>query len=143
MDYTFSAPKRPVNRVFIHCSDSDNPAHDDVRVIREWHTRDNGWSDVGYHLFITKAGTVQTGRSLEKVPAAQAGHNEGSIAVCLSGRDRFTEAQFAALRALCEQIHGQLPLSTFHGHREVTPYKTCPNFDYRAVVGLNARGELV
>jgi hypothetical protein len=37
MNYAFKAPKRPVSRVFIHCSASDNPDHDKVSVIRDWH----------------------------------------------------------------------------------------------------------
>lgn len=148
MTYQFLAPKRDVNRVFIHCSASDNPAHDDISVIRRWHTspdtrdRSKPWKDVGYHLFIQKDGTIQEGRDMEEIPAAQAGANRGTIAVCLAGLALFTEEQFDALRELCEQIHEQLPLVTFHGHREVNPKKSCPHFDYRKVLGLDAKGRL-
>ena len=31
---------------------------------------------------------------------------------------------------------------TFHGHREVNPHKTCPVYDYRAILGLDAVGRL-
>jgi len=143
--YVFAKPRRPITRVFLHCSASDNPAHDDVAVIRRWHVADNGWADVGYHLFVQKSGAVQAGRSLELTPAAQEGHNTGTIAICLAGlaAPRFTKAQFTTLGRLCVDIDAAYRgLVTFHGHHEVNPYKTCPVYDYRAILGLDAAGRL-
>lgn len=141
----FKAPARPVNRVFLHCSASDNPAHDDVSVIRQWHTSPpNNWADVGYHFFIKKDGTVQPGRDLERIPAAQAPHNLGTIAMCAHGlaKENFTDVQLAAVKDLCEAINrayeGRV---TFHGHCEVAN-KACPVFDYRALLGLDDRGRM-
>lgn len=143
MSVRFAAPRRPVGRVFLHCSASDSPAHDNLRTIELWHTR-RGFSGCGYHYFVRKDGTLERGRDLERDPAAQAGHNRGTIAVCLHGLagDRFTEHQFATLRALCQSIHEQLPLATFHGHCEVSA-KSCPVFPYRAVLNLDARGRML
>lgn len=137
----FKAPRRRVDRVFIHCSASDNPKHDDVSIMDAWH-KARGWSGVGYHYFIKKDGTVQDGRSLEKTPAAQAGHNTGTIAICLHGldEDKFTDEQFNALKQLCREIDQQLKV-TFHGHREVAA-KACPVFDYKKVLDLDPRGNL-
>lgn len=141
----FTAPKRPVTRVFLHCSASDNPAHDDVSVMRQWHmSPPNNWADVGYHFFIKKDGTVQPGRDLEMTPAAQAPHNTATIAICAHGLliDKFTDVQLAAVKGLCEAINraydGKV---TFHGHREVAN-KTCPVFDYKALLGLDDRGRM-
>jgi N-acetylmuramoyl-L-alanine amidase len=108
MTYTFKAPRRDVNRVFIHCSASDRPEDDDVSVIRKWHTtpdrRDPSkpWRDVGYHYYVRKDGTLQLGRNIEVVPSAQAGHNAHSIAICLGGlrEEKFTQAQFDTLKTL-------------------------------------------
>lgn len=136
----FTAPVRNVSRVFIHCSDSPHKAHDNISVIRLWHVNERGFSDVGYHYFIKFDGTIQSGRNIEAIPAAQAGHNAHTIAICLAGRDVFTEEQFDALRALCETIHREIPKATFHGHREVSTGKTCPNFDVKTVLGLDAKG---
>lgn len=139
----FVKPHRPVNRVFVHCSASDNPEHDDVSVIREWH-RERHFNDVGYHYFITSAGILQEGRSLEEVPAAQAPHNKGTIAICLHGltKEKFTEAQFDTLRELCTQIKGAYGGQvTFHGHREVAA-KECPVFDYKTVLNLDTVGRM-
>ena len=103
----FEKPDRDVERVYLHCSASDRPAHDDVAVMREWHLA-RGWSDVGYHVFIKKDGEVQNGRSLEATPAAQGGHNTGTIAICLHGLavENFTEAQYRKQRQLLELTDG-------------------------------------
>jgi N-acetylmuramoyl-L-alanine amidase len=137
-------PRRPISRVFLHCSASDNPKHDNIATMTAWHLA-RGFATIGYHFFITKAGLILNGRSLESDPAAQAGHNKGSIAVCLHGLDvaAFTEAQFFALRRLClaiEAVHGVGRLS-YHGHREVAA-KACPVFDYKTVLKLDKFGRL-
>jgi hypothetical protein len=136
-------PTRRVDTVFIHCSASDNPGHDDITVVRRWHI-DRGFKDIGYHFFIRASGEVQDGRSLEDTPAAQAGHNTGSIAICLHGKTlgKFTPAQFNALRDLCHDIQRlyATPLR-FRGHREVAA-KSCPVFDYKQVLGLDEKGFL-
>lgn len=139
--YRFQKPTRPVARVFIHCSASDNPDHDNVATMEAWHLA-NGWSGVGYHLFCRKSGQGELGRSLEKIPAAQGGHNRGSIAICLHGlsEDKFTDAQKAWLVDVCAQINQAYNGAvTFHGHCEVAA-KTCPVFDYREVLGLDEHG---
>lgn len=139
---TFRPPTREIDRVFLHCSASDVPAHDDVSVMRDWHVNGNGWSDVGYHYFIRKDGTVQEGRSVEKTPAAQQGHNRGTIAICCHGLKvhNFTPAQYASVVELCGQINrvynGEV---TFHGHCEVSS-KTCPVYPYKEVLGLDEDG---
>ena len=142
-DFTFEKPSRTVDRVFIHCSDSDWKHHDDISVIKKWHVEDNGWNDVGYHYFIKRNGTIQKGRDLEITPSSQKGHNNKTISICLHGRERFTKRQFESLRKLCSEIQqlykGKV---TFHGHREVTDEKTCPNFDYVKVLNLDKHGRM-
>ena len=140
----FTKPKRHVNRVFIHCSASDNPEHDDVAVMRRWHLA-RGWLDVGYHYFIRKDGICQVGRDIERTPAAQSGNNTGTIAICLHGLDinKFTAAQLNMLKRLCviiENSYGSKVL-TYHGHREVAN-KACPVFDYKKVLRLDSVGYL-
>lgn len=139
----FTKPNRAVDRVFLHCSASDNPSHDNVATMRKWH-KARGWKDVGYHLFIRKSGQLENGRSLETTPAAQAGNNMGTIAICLHGldEDKFTEAQFDTLRALCIEINNAYSGNlTFHGHREVAA-KACPVFDYKSKLKLDNFGRL-
>ena len=142
-DFIFEKPSRTVDKVFIHASDSDWKHHDDISVIRKWHVDENGWGDVGYHYFIKKNGTIQKGRDLELTPSAQKRNNVRTIAICLHGREKFTEKQFESLRKLCLEIHrsynGRV---TFHGHKEVTDEKTCPNFDYVKVLNLDKHGRM-
>ncbi len=138
----FRRPSREVDRVFLHCSASDVADHDDISVMRDWHVNGNGWSDVGYHYFIRKDGKVQEGRPLEKTPAAQRGHNAGTIAICCHGLkvENFTQAQYASVVDLCSQINraydGEV---TFHGHCEVSS-KACPVYPYKQVLGLDEEG---
>ena len=144
MKFEFKKPGRAIDRVFIHCSASDRKKDDRVSVIKEWHLA-RGWSDTGYHYYVRKSGLIELGRPLTKVPAAQKGHNKGTIAICLGGleEENFTEAQFNSLRAICHQIDDAYEGNvTFHGHCEVSN-KTCPVFNYRAVLGLDASGYLL
>lgn len=143
MNYTFKKPKRPVDRVFVHCSASDNPEHDNWTTIDQWH-REKGWAGGGYQFFIRKDGTLELGRDLEKTPAAQEGNNTRTIAICLSGlaADRFTTAQLETLKGLCHQINrAYQDRVTFHGHCEVSA-KSCPVFDYISVLEIDDDGIL-
>lgn len=136
-------PNRPVNRVFIHCSASDHAHHDNAKIMEEWH-KERQFKEIGYHFFIKKNGDIQVGRDLEKTPAAQVGHNLRTIAICLHGlrKELFTVAQYNALKSLCQRIHfmynGKV---TFHGHCEVAA-KSCPVFDYKAVLKLDSKGKI-
>lgn len=139
----FTKPNRFVDRVFLHCSASDAAAHDNIETMERWH-RARGFSGVGYHLFISKDGKLHYGRPLERTPAAQKGHNTGTIAICCHGLDvdKFTKAQFDTLTALCVEINNAYDGSvTFHGHREVAA-KACPVYDYKDVLKLDRFGRL-
>lgn len=146
MDFAFTPPGRAVHSLFFHCSASDRPEHDDVAVMRDWHVNGNGWSDVGYHYFVKKSGEWQSGRPLERTPAAQGdGFNAGTIAVCLHGlvKSAFTSAQFetgyAMVRGICDAYGDRGVRIRVRGHCEVYP-KECPVFDYRRAFGLDAAG---
>jgi hypothetical protein len=133
----FKKPKRKVNKVFIHCSDSER--NDDVAVIRLWHIK-RGFKGIGYHFFIKRDGTIQKGRSLEMMPASQKGYNMGSISICVSGKKKFTKKSLENLKLLCISIDNVYDKITFHGHCEVDKSKTCPVFDYKKVLGLDKDG---
>ncbi|RWX56223.1 peptidoglycan recognition protein family protein [Photobacterium chitinilyticum] len=140
---TFIKPNRHIEKVFIHCSASDYPQHDNVETMRKWHL-ERGWQDVGYHYFIRKNGQLDVGRDLEKIPAAQSGHNKNSIAICLHGlkKELFTKKQFESLIDLCKLINKAYEEQiVFRGHREVSD-KNCPVFDYQKILGLSNFGEM-
>ena len=142
----FSLIKRAVDRVFIHCTASSNGGYG-VEEIRRDH-RALGWDDIGYHFLINFNGVLQRGRPLKQDPAAQRGHNTGTIAICLQGLEveDFTQFQFETLRELCEKIDQDISPHrkdrvTFHGHCEVAN-KLCPVFDYKSVLNLTEEGFL-
>lgn len=120
---------RLIDKIIVHCSDSDFIQHDDISVIKHWHVDERGFDDVGYHYFIKKDGTVQTGRVLNKIGAHCKGQNRKSIGVCLSGKHKFTSHQFEALHDLILKIWGKLgkDIEVF-GHYDFSS-KTCPNFN--------------
>lgn len=138
---------RHIHTVFIHCSASDRPEHDSAAVIDRWHRNPpRHWSGIGYHVFIRKDGTIQHGRDFNRTPAAQQGHNRGTLALCLHGLhiNRFTNAQRSSLNHLCAAIDRTLSQRNgqrirFRGHCEVST-KSCPVIDYRHWLNLNAAG---
>jgi N-acetylmuramoyl-L-alanine amidase len=132
---------RKIKLIVLHCSDSDLPAHDNIEVIREWHTA-RGFigpdgvkgthDDVGYHFFINRSGMVFKGREESKVGAHVQGHNRFSIGICLSGKtfkSLHTE-QFTIARQLVEKLLKKYNLTwkDVKLHRDLDSGKTCPNF---------------
>lgn len=125
---------RKINKIIVHCSDSDFASHDDISVIDNWH-KARGWVGVGYHYFIKSDGTVQKGRPDEAQGAHVSGHNHDSIGICLHGRKTFTDAQFYSLKALLYDlmIRHNLRTTDIYGHRDFDSKKTCPNFDVKRI----------
>ena len=137
---------RQINEVIVHCTatrpnwNKEKSASDIVRIIRGWHTKERGWSDIGYHFVVGRDGTVVEGRPVERTPAAQRGHNKGSIAICVLGGhggasdddffDNFTKPQDEALRGLIEDLCDEYDIDDedVFGHNEVST-KACPCFD--------------
>lgn len=140
-----NSPRRPIDRIFLHCSASDDPALAGEKLvdeIRVWH-RKRGFSDVGYQFLIDKEGVILPGRDLERIPAAQRGHNGHSIAVMVHGLEEFPDNALSACGRLCAAINRAFEgRVTFHGHCEVAPHKTCPVFDYRGLLGLDRFGRM-
>lgn len=135
----FIKPTRRIEKVFLHCSDSDVAKHDNIETIKEWHLK-RGFTDIGYHYVILKDGSICIGRDIEKIPASQKGYNTNTIAICLTGSKKFSKKQFESLKQLCEAIKQEYnDKITFHGHCEVSN-KSCPVFDYKKVLNLDKQG---
>lgn len=139
--------KRRINtrQLIIHCSATDNPAQDSIEAIRNLHTAKDyqrftwgayktygkGFSDIGYHYFIDKAGVVHEGRHPELQGAHCKGHNEDSVGICVSGRKKFTEIQLRKTAFLVQDLMGAYDLvrSNVRPHSSFDRRKSCPNFD--------------
>ena len=142
---------RKINRIFVHCSDSDIKSHDNIETIRKWHT-ERGFTgpdgvsgnedDIGYHYVITSDGIVHLGRDERDVGAGVKGHNRNSLHICLTGRKVFTEAQFSSLLELLDLLltKHSLDWNTVKPHNEVDKTKTCPNFDLKGLIARRQHG---
>lgn len=100
-------------KIILHCSATPNGRPLSIEEVRVWHTArgfvgPDGISgtedDAGYHLLIDVDGRVDNGRGLNQVGAHCEGENHDSIGICLVGTDRFTRAQFNALRYKLDSI---------------------------------------
>lgn len=120
---------RKIDKIIIHCSDSDYKHHNDISVIKEWHLQ-RGFNDVGYHYFIKSDGEIQIGRKLNTPGAHCFGENAKSIGICLHGKRDFKEEQFLSLRNLIKIINGFLDEELqVYPHNFFNKNKTCPNFN--------------
>lgn len=138
---------RPLNEIIVHCSAT--PADwmagralgDKVAEIRRWHVQDRGWRDIGYHFLIDRNGLIADGRPLDQVGAHVAGHNTGTIGVCLIGGHgsattdpfgrHFTVHQEKALRHLLADLQHRYKISKVTGHNQYAA-KACPGFSVPA-----------
>ena len=134
---------RTIDTIIVHCSAT--PQYRDVSAadIRLWHTRDNGWRDIGYHYVIRRSGDLEVGRPLSQPGAHTRGHNTNSIGICLIGgtdaNDRkaaefnYTYRQMATLLTLICDLKGDFKtIKKVAGHRDFDPGKACPCFDVGA-----------
>lgn len=120
---------RALTKIILHYTESDNPLHDDIKIIDDWH-RKRGFRMVGYHFLINRTGSIEFGRPINQMGAHAKGYNKSSVGIALSGKTHFTEAQFIATRKLCRMLLQFNPSLTIHGHCEFSD-KVCPNFDYK------------
>jgi N-acetylmuramoyl-L-alanine amidase len=132
----FGQISRKMDKISIHCSDSDSKEHDNIETIRRWHIDGNKWSDIGYHFVITKDGLVHNGRPLNKIPAAVHGFNKNMVAICLTGKHVFSFKQYlnckSLIKCLCYDL--KIPVGNVHPHNYWNKDKTCPNFDIKLVL---------
>ena len=120
-----------IRKVYIHCSASDVGEHDDISVIDRWH-RERGFLMVGYHLFMKRDGSVQTGRVFNTKGAHVKFHNDRSIGFCLSGNIPNEKQRKELVKWCLNLAHAyRLNASDFIGHYEIDPNKTCPNMDMK------------
>jgi len=135
---------RKIDKIVVHCSATrpewmaDEGINAQLKEIDRWH-RERGFDMIGYSYVISRAGEAVMGRPLEKTPAAQKGHNEGSIAICLIGgfgsdaddlaTEHYTPVQLARLHALIKELQDQYNVKNENviGHNKLST-KACPGF---------------
>ena len=129
---------RNIDKLIVHCTATPEFKDFDVKDVRDWHTKGNGWSDIGYHFLIKIDGTVQEGRNMAKTGAHVAGHNKSSIGIAYVGGmdknmeewiDTRTDQQKDSIFNLLMDLKFQFPDAVVYGHNDFTDKKVCPCFN--------------
>ena len=101
-----------------------------VRDVQRLHRGDRGWADIGYHYLVGRNGTIYAARPLNVRGIHVAGHNTGSVGVCLLGNfvnESLTEEQRTSTLLICQWLTLLLTKMThLAGHREFNPETQCP-----------------
>lgn len=115
-----------------------------MRGYQAFHMDVRGWADIAYHFvvfppFVTSEGTeisarVFQGRERNYVPAAQEGHNRGTLAVCVVGDYESEFLHRNTIYALEVLLARYDALRTLGGHRDVVS-TSCPGDKLYAEVG--------
>ena len=133
---------RTITLIIIHCSATPEGRRLDFETCRRDHIRHRGFTDIGYHFYITRDGEIHRGRPLEKVGAHCKNHNRHSIGICYEGglnengvpADTRTYAQKCSLLDLLRQLKTDYPNARISGHRQLSSsiHKACPCFDAKS-----------
>ena len=103
-----------------------------LELIRRAHTKDRGWSDIGYHFAVDRAGRVWEARSLKYQGAHVKNHNEGNIGIVLLGNFELSTPTAPQINALNRLVRGfrsiyRIPLQNVRCHQEWSGAVTaCP-----------------
>lgn len=128
---------RIITLLILHCSATPQGAGLSFDDCRSDHIHHRGFSDIGYHFYVTRDGEIHRGRPLEKIGAHCQGHNRHSIGICYEGgltasgqpTDTRTLLQKASLVALLRELKRVFPGALIVGHHDLNPMKACPCFE--------------
>ena len=134
-------PTREVNEVIVHITASNDNAT--VEDIRRGHIQ-RGFSDIGYHWIVDRAGVVHKGRDEDLVGSHVAGYNHDTIGISYIARGKdsdqngeygkyMTESQRIALEKKIADIliRYKLEPKDVSGHNTYNLGKACPCFVIR------------
>lgn len=116
-----------MKEIIIHCAATPNGKHFTAEDIHRWHLQ-RKWSGIGYHYVIRVDGVLEVGRPEYWTGAHAAGHNTGSIGICLIGTDKYNLDQWSILKNLLTKLSAKYIGVNIIGHNEISN-KTCPGFD--------------
>ena len=118
---------RKVKLIQLHHTWSPNYSHFNgsnhlslQKNMKTYHTKTNGWSDIGQHFTIFPDGKICTGRNINSSPAGIYGANTGAICIeCLGnfdkGGDAMTEEQKNAIVAVTKMLLDKCKLTAEDG----------------------------
>ena len=130
---------RPVYEVILHHTWAPNAAQYQgqrtIDGIYNYHTVENGWSDIGYHYLVAPDGNLWLGRPLDRDGAHVLNHNHNTVGVSLilnGDVELPSAAQVASTTATLQALlhrFGIAPEQNFrqgHGFHRDYSSKTCP-----------------
>ena len=128
---------REINYIAVHCAATKPSMDVPIERIKKWHL-DRGWSDIGYHFYIRRDGSLFIGRDILIPGAHVSGYNKNSIGVCYEGgidedgepEDNRTKIQKIVLLSLLKSLKSIFKDAVIQGHRDFPDvHKACPSFD--------------
>ena len=128
---------RDIDYIVIHCAATKPSMDVPIERVKKWHL-DRGWSDIGYHYYITRDGEIHKGRKLSTIGAHVRGYNSKSIGICYEGgidesgepEDNRTKAQKKSLLKVVQILKFVFSGAIVQGHRDFPNVnKACPSFD--------------
>ena len=131
---------RDIDYIVIHCAATMPSMDVPIERVKKWHLQ-RGWSDIGYHYYITRDGEIHQGRRLSTIGAHVRGYNKNSIGICYEGgidesgepEDNRTIAQKKSLLKVVEILKFVFSDATVQGHRDFPNVnKACPSFDAKS-----------
>ena len=131
---------REIKWLVIHCSATRCNVPFTTEQLRQCHLQ-RGFSDIGYHFYITRDGVLHHCRPVSEIGAHALGFNRHSIGICYEGgldpegrpADTRTTAQRFALIDVLTILKHQYPVAIILGHYQLSAsiHKACPCFDAR------------
>jgi len=128
---------RNIEYIVIHCAATKPSMDVPIERVKKWHLQ-RGWSDIGYHYYITRDGEIHKGRKLSTIGAHVQGYNSKSIGICYEGgineggnpEDNRTPEQKKSLLKVVQILKFVFSDATVQGHRDFPNVnKACPSFD--------------
>lgn len=134
---------RHFDTIIVHCTATRVGRDVTAAEVDTWH-KERGFDCIGYHYLIRLDGTIEKGRSLNRIGAHCKGHNRHSVGICYVGGldanglpcDTRTPAQKDSLARLIWNLTQRALLLGFglvavRGHRDFAKVD-CPCFDAAA-----------
>lgn len=107
---------------------------DIIRIVNDWHVKDRGWKQIGYHFVVDPWGNWMAARDINIDGAHVIGHNKGTVGILMVEHTRITRVarmpnyfnlqQAAAVDQIV--VDYDLP-KVFAGHNDYAA-RLCPGF---------------
>ncbi len=148
-------PQRLEGEAFLHHTTDRLAEHVDTlpeqiaacRAIQRYHMDMKGWDDIAYHFIVFQPygdrqyARIFEGRPTTHVPAAQQGHNVGTLAIVVYGNFDHDDSVKRNTRHAIETLLSRYPqLKKLGGHRDAPGQSTeCPGDTLYAKIPTIAR----